>query len=192
MAEEQRSLYYATLFYEDSVNPTWRQILEELLVPCLVSPLHNSDYDEQGNKKKNHRHALFLFRSLKSRKQFLEITEKLGSVGAEIVRCPHSYALYLTHSNAPEKVQYSTDDIIAYYGAMDYLKKVQTSSINKYDVIADIIRYCQANNIDCLADIIEYALENDETWFHILAEGSSSFMLANYLKSRTWRKNKDK
>ena len=129
---------------------------------------------------------------MKSRKQFLEITEKLGSVGAEIVRCPHSYALYLTHANAPEKTQYSPEDIIAYYGAMDYLKKVQTSSINKYEIIADIIRYCQANNIDCLADIIEYALENDETWFHVLAEGSSSFMLANYLKSRTWRKNKNK
>ncbi|MBR5799499.1 MAG: replication protein [Lachnospiraceae bacterium] len=183
----RRSLYYASLVYEESAKDNWVGILENLHIPCLISPLHNSDIDEHGNILKPHWHILFLFETLKSRQQFSEIVEQIGSVGCEIIHCPKSYGLYLTHKNAPQKFQYDPNEIISLSGGADYLSKITISSINKYDVISEIIRFCQSEHIDCLADIIEFALDNNESWFHVLAEGSSSIMLTNYLKSRTWR-----
>ena len=185
---EKRSLYYATILYEESAVENWHQILEELHIPCLISPLHDRDLDEQGNYKKWHRHILFLFESLKTRQQCNEVIDMVGGVGCEIIMCPKAYALYLTHANAPDKAQYDANDIIALSGGAEYLEKLRNTTTNKYEVISDIIRYCQAENIDCLADIIEFALDNQKEWFYALAEGSSSIMLTNYLKSRAWRK----
>lgn len=184
---KKRSLYYATILYEESAKENWQDTLQDLHIPCLISPLHDRDLDAQNNLKKPHWHILFLFESLKTREQFKEITEKIGGVGAELVMCPKSYALYLTHENAPNKVQYSAQDIISLSGADKYLDSIKIESINKYDVIEQIIRYCNAEDIDCLADIIEFSMDNNKDWFYTLASGYSSIMLSNYLKSRAWR-----
>lgn len=188
----KRSLYYASLLYEDSCSPDYIEQLKEMHIMCLISPLHDKDIDNQGNLKKSHRHILFIFESLKSTNQVREIIDMLGFVGCEIVMSPKAYALYLTHANAPEKFQYSFDDIIALSGADIYLKNAELTTTSKHDTIAEIIRYCIAEDIDCLADIIEFSLEQKKEWFYVLSEGNSSYILANYLKSRTWRKNKDK
>lgn len=188
-----RSLYYACIRYQDSSPDNFLQILEDMHIACLVSPLHDLDTNTDGTLKKPHHHILFLFESLKSQQQFQEISSKINGVGAEMVNSPKSYALYLAHENAPTKAQYNPSDIIALSGAYEYLEKIHKSSINRDEVIIEIIRFCQSENIDCLADIIEYSLDNIESkpeWFHVLAEGSSSIMLTNYLKSRTWRKTR--
>lgn len=187
MSTNKRSLYYATILYEESAKENWQQILEDTHIPTLISPLHDRDLDAQGNLKKPHWHILFLFESLKTREQFKEITEKIGGVGTEIVMAPKSYALYLTHQNAPDKAQYDPNNIIALSGANEYLENIKIESINKYDVIEQIIRYCNEKDIDCLADIIEFAMDNNKEWFYTLASGYSSIMLSNYLKSRAWR-----
>ena len=183
----QRSCYYATIIYEESVVSNWQEVLENLHVPCLISPWHSKDLDENGKIKKIHRHILFLFESLKSQQQCRDIVNRIGGVGCETVMAPKSYALYLTHENAPDKAQYNPKDVIALSGAEKYLENAKVGELNKYTVIADIIRYCQAENIDCLADIVEYALENRQDWFYVLVDGTSSLMLVNYLKSRSWR-----
>ena len=188
-----RSLYYACILYPESAPDNWLQILEDTHVACLVSPLHNADFNADGTPKKNHYHIMYMFESLKSHSQFLEISSKINAVGAEIVISPKSYVLYLAHENAPTKAQYNPSDIIALSGAYEYLEKIHKSSINRDEVIIEIIRFCQSENIDCLADIIEYSLDNIDSkpeWFHVLSEGSSSIMLTNYLKSRTWRKTR--
>ena len=51
----QRSCYYATIIYEESVVSNWQEVLENLHVPCLISPWHSKDLDENGKIKKNHR-----------------------------------------------------------------------------------------------------------------------------------------
>lgn len=185
---EKRSLYYATIIYEESVKDNWLEILENLHIPCLISPLHDRDLDKQGKFKKAHKHILFIYESLKSKSQCKEVIDMIGGVGCEIVTCPKSYALYLAHQNAPDKAQYNPDEIISLSGGDKYLENTKISSIDKYEIISDIIRYCQKENIDCLADIIEFSLENKKEWFFVLADGYSSIMLTNYLKSRTWRK----
>ena len=188
-----RSLYYACIHYPDSAPNDWLQILENTHVPCLISPLHDLDVNADSTPKKPHRHILFMFESLKSQKQFQEISSKINAVGAEKVISPKSYALYLAHENAPDKAQYNPEEIIALSGAYEYLEKIHNSVINRDEVIIEIIRFCQSENIDCLADIIEYSLDNIDSkpeWFHVLAEGSSSIMLTNYLKSRTYRESR--
>lgn len=188
----ERSLYYASILYSESAPDNWMQILEDTHIACLISPLHDMDLDKDGNYKKAHRHILFIFETLKSRRQMQTIIDKIGAVGCESVISPKAYALYLTHENAPDKAQYNPEDILALSGGYDFLERAHNSTISRYDVITDIIRFCQSENIDCFADIVEYALDNNQEWFHVLSEGSSSIMLTNYLKSRTWRNSKNK
>lgn len=187
MSTNKRSLYYATIIYEESVKENWKQLLEDTHIPCLISPLHDKDLDKDGAIKKVHRHILFLYESLKSKEQAQEIVNAIGGVGCESVICPKSYAQYLSHQNAPDKAQYNPNDIIALSGANEYLENIIINSINKYDVIAEIILFCQENDVDCFADIVEYALEFQQQWFIVLTTSYSSMMLTNYLKSRAWR-----
>lgn len=183
----KRSLYYATIIYNESVKDNYIQILEDTHIPTLISPLHDKDINQDGSLKKPHRHVLLLFESLKTKEQAKEIIDAIGGVGCEIVIAPKSYARYLSHEDNPDKAQYNPDDIIALSGASEYLERITIESINKHKVIADIIRFCQDNDVDCLADIIEYALDFQPQWFIVLTTSYSSIMLTNYLKSRAWR-----
>ena len=51
---------------------------------------------------------------------------------------------------------------------------------------------CKSDEFVSDEDAFEYALDKDQEWIHMLSEGSSSIMLTNYLKSRTWRNSKNK
>lgn len=187
MSTNKRSLYYATILYEESAKENWQQILEDTHIPTLISPLHDKDLDAQANLKKPHRHILLLFESLKSRDQVKEIVDLIGGVGIEKIIAPKSYARYLSHEDNPDKAQYDSNDIIALSGANEYLESIKISSIKKHDIIAEIILFCQENEVDCFADIVEYALEFQHEWFIVLTTSYSSMMLTNYLKSRAWR-----
>ena len=48
----QRSCYYATIIYEESVVSNWQEVLENLHVPCLISPWHSKILMKMEKSKK--------------------------------------------------------------------------------------------------------------------------------------------
>ena len=57
---------WATIVYPESAPDNWQEILKGQLVPAFISPLHDLDYDENGELKKEHYHILLLFGGVKT------------------------------------------------------------------------------------------------------------------------------
>ena len=65
-------------FYPDSAPENWREIINSWLVDCLVSPLHDSDVNEDGTPKKPHWHGILFFDGQKSFEQVKELIAPLN------------------------------------------------------------------------------------------------------------------
>lgn len=73
-----RKDYWLFEFYPDSAPENWREIINSWLVDCLVSPLHDSDVNEDGTPKKPHWHGILFFDSVKSFEQVQELVAPLN------------------------------------------------------------------------------------------------------------------
>ena len=179
---------WATTIYPDD-NKDWLQLIEDLKIPCYISPEHNMDTDENGNLKKNHRHVLFVFQGKKSEKQMRVIIEKIHGVGLEPVASLQGYLFYLCHLNSPNKHLYAIENVIALNGAKDYLEEIGISSINHSEVVNQMIEWCDSEHVVCFSDLVDYARKNRKDWFRILVEKNSS-LIVGYLKAKNWKYSK--
>ena len=181
--KDYRSRNFATEVYPESAPEGWTDILQNLSVPCFVSPLHDSDVDDDGVIKKAHYHVLLKFEGKKSLDNVRELCRKFGGVGCEAVQSARGYARYLCHLDNPEKAQYSPEDVQAFAGA-DYYAEIENPT-DKYQAIREMIQFCKDNKIVSFADLADYASESREDWFRVLCD-SGTYFVKEYLKSRTW------
>ena len=88
---KDRTRNYATVIYSDDCIDK----LNELHIPCLISPWHDKDVNPTGELKKAHRHVLINFDSVKTRKQCQELIEKIGGELDQIEYYQHYLEHYL-------------------------------------------------------------------------------------------------
>lgn len=190
--EDLRKYIYTFLIYPDSVRADWKTYLESLMIPIVVSPLHDKDILPTGEIKKPHYHVIIEFSSKKSWEQVHDITEPIGAVLAPIterktcaswVSCKRTAVRYLCHLDSPDKAQYDHADVLC-FGGFDYWSTVQSAS-NRYDTIRQIIIFCRQNCIDSFADLLDYCVEKNEAWYMTLCD-SGVYIVKEYLKSKTW------
>lgn len=178
----QRARSYATIVYPDSAPADWMEKLEELHVPCLISPLHDKDINPDGTPKKPHFHVLLLFESVKSPQQVKEMLKKVKSVGCEKVNSVRGYTRYLCHLDNPEKHQYNPAGIQSLSGA-DYQSTVELAS-DRRETSREIISFCREYGIISFSSLIEYADAYREDWLVYLSK--SGWLVKEYLKSKAW------
>lgn len=178
----QRTRSYATIVYPDSAPADWMEKLEELHVPCLISPLHDKDINPDGTPKKPHFHVLLLFESVKSPQQVKEMLKKVKSVGCEKVNSVRGYTRYLCHLDNPEKHQYNPAGVQSLSGA-DYQSTVELAS-DRRETSREIISFCQEYGIISFSSLIEYADAYREDWLVYLSK--SGWLVKEYLKSKAW------
>lgn len=112
-----RNYNWATILYPESSIADIDTALQELMVPCALSPLHDRDVQEDtGGLKKPHYHLVLHYSSLKSQKQVQADIKPLGAVGYERIRDLGAYVRYLVHFDSPDKVQYDAAEIKAFNG----------------------------------------------------------------------------
>ena len=181
MSKLELSRCYATILYEESAAEGWLDILEDLHIRIMVSPLHDRDVDKDGVLKKPHWHIMFLFASVKSRSQVKEITDALHSVGIERVLDPVSYAAYLIHLNSPEKAQYTAEEVICFN--IDYPTFI-AKGLDNNSVVSDIIDFIEQENLRSFASLIQHCRVHQEDWLRCVYGKPYFFSL--YLKSRKW------
>lgn len=100
-----RKDYWLFEFYPDSAPENWREIINGWLVDCLVSPLHDSDVNEDGTPKKPHWHGILFFDSVKSFEQVQELVAPLnGPIPIIPKGTKRNCARYLCHLNNPESI----------------------------------------------------------------------------------------
>lgn len=175
-----RTRSYACVVYPDSA-PHFLELLTDLKVPCLVSPLHDSDTNPNGEPKKPHYHVLFCFDSVKSESQARDMINLIGGVGCEKVNSMRGYARYLCHLDNPEKAQYSPKNVTAFFGC-DYQSIISLNS-DRYGLIRDMLQFINSNQVYSFNQFLTWCADNNEDWFRSLCD-STGWIIKEAIKSQ--------
>jgi hypothetical protein len=184
--KDTRTRNWTFVLYPESVPENWRDILDDMHIEWVESPLHDNDFNALGDKKKPHWHILMLFGGVKSYEQVKELTDKLNAPIPE--RCHNARALvrYMAHLDNPEKAQYSISDIRA-HGGVDIAELLRPSSSERYTIINEMITYVQDNHITEFQDLMDYARTTEfDRWFPLLCD-NSCYVVNQYIKSQRHR-----
>lgn len=167
-----RNTYYATIIYPESAPAEWKDILRDLHIKALISPLHNKDLDKNGQLKKEHYHVILIFESLKSQKQAQEVADKFGGVLVIPIYCLGAYSRYLCHTDDVDKAQYDSKDVIEIGGA-DYKVCCRTNDNAREEKnLMDLTQLILDNNITYFHKFVKIVIEEHEDWFHALTTNS--------------------
>jgi len=178
-----RTRNFATVVYPESAPENWFSILEEQFVPAFISPLHDSDINPTGEKKKEHFHVVIMFDGVKSVEQAKKIFDLIGGVGCEVVQSIRGYARYLCHLDNPEKYQYQQDKVRCLCGS-DYVSVIGLST-DKYKALSEMEEFCEKYNILSYYVLARYATVHRSDWSRILKDCGTIYM-REYLQSRKW------
>lgn len=180
---------WATIVYPESAPEGWENILAESHVPAIVSPLHDKDINPGTEEvKKAHHHVLIMFDGPKEETFARSLFESIGGVGCQAVNSLRGQARYFCHLDNPEKAAYSPEDIKAFSGA-NYTDIIALPS-DKYKVIGEMMDWVEQNDIRSYRDLMVYSRQNKQEWFQCLCD-SGTYVMKEYLKSRTWQLEKD-
>lgn len=185
-SKETRTRTWTCVLYPESVPENWRDIIDEMHIEWIVSPLHDLDKNATGEVKKAHWHVLLIFGGVKAYEQVKELTDALKGPVPE--RCHNAKALvrYMAHLDNPDKAQYNISDIKA-YGGIDLAEMLRPSSSERYTIISEMITYIRDNRITEFQDIMDFAIKQEfERWFPLLCD-NSSFVVGQYIKSQRHR-----
>jgi hypothetical protein len=187
-SKDTRTRNWTIVMYPESAPDNWREIIDDMHIEWVESPLHDKDLNATGEPKKPHWHVLLMFGGVKSYEQVKELTDALNAPIPE--RCHNAKAMvrYMVHMDNPEKAQYSQSDIKA-HGGVDLAELLRPSSSERYSIISDMIQYVKDNMIIEFQDLMDYARVNEfETWFPLLCD-NSAYVVNQYIKSQRHRVN---
>lgn len=180
------------IVYPESAPADWRQVIDDLHVRWVESPLHDKDVKEETDEeqKKAHWHILLMFDSTKSFSQVLEIAKSVSAPMPKPCQSPTGSVRYFIHMDNPEKYQYSRDDIVA-HGAVDVGAYLAPTTVDRHSIIMEIIKYIKEEEITEFADLVDTAIEQGNTsWFTVLCDNSTIF-INTYLSSRRNAKKRE-
>lgn len=184
--KETRTRNWTFVLYPESAPENWRNIIDDMHIEWVESPLHDKDINADGQAKKAHKHVMLMFGGVKTYEQVKELTDKLNSPIPE--RCHNAKALvrYMAHLDNPDKAQYSISDIIA-HGGVDLAELLRPSSSERYTIINEMITYVQDEGITEFQDLMDYARHNEfDRWFPLLCD-NSAYVVNQYIKSQRHR-----
>lgn len=181
MKKEKRSNKWTFLIYEESAPPNYREILDKLHIPYVLSPWHDKDVNrETGEFKKKHKHGALFFDSLKSYSQVSELlTEKLNTPAhVEIIMSPKGMYDYFTHAENPEKASYKIEDIESGCG-FDLEKFLSENNADIPRQVFDILRDSGLKEFSLFTDFIA---DNYPDLFSFVFQ--KSYFFKTYLDSK--------
>lgn len=177
---------WTMVIYPESAPLNWRQILDDLHIEWVESPLHEFDVNADGEVKKAHWHVLVMFGGVKSYEQVLEISQALNCPVPQKCHNAKSMVRYMAHMDNPDKHQYSISEIIA-HGGVDLADLLKPSSSERYSIIRDMCEYVHVNGIMEFQDLMDFArTERFDDWFPMLCD-SSAYVIGQYIKSQRHR-----
>lgn len=189
-SKDTRTRNWSIILYPDSAPENWRDVIDEMHIEWIESPLHDKDLNATGEAKKAHWHILLMFGGVKSYEQVRELTDILNCPSPQ--KCHNSKALvrYMAHLDNPEKVQYDVNAIRG-HGGVDIAEMLRPSSSERYALIKEMIVFIKDNNILEFQDLMDYASEQRfDDWFPLLCD-NSAFVIGNYIKSCRHRHSKN-
>ena len=179
--KDERTRNWMFVVYPDSAPNNWIEILDELQIPAVISPIHDKDIDGDGEPKKPHYHVALIFEGKKSFAQILEITNLFNSPIPKRIISLVGTIRYFCHLDTPIKAQYSISDMVALGGA-DLMAYLKPTSSSRYQFFEEMIDWVDENKCKELKTLVRYAknMRRDD-WFPLLID--STFFMDKYIKS---------
>lgn len=182
-----RSRNWTFVVYPESVMEGWRDVLDDIHIQWVESPLHDKDTNADGEPKKEHYHVLLIFESVKSYDQVLEITDSIQATVPQKCMGNKGLVRYMAHLDNPEKYQYSKSDIIG-HGGVDVMELLRPTSADRYALLREMTLFIIEHDIREYEDLWLYAMENRfDDWFPLLAD-NGTFAINNFIKSRRYKR----
>jgi len=182
-SKDVRTRNWTFIVYPESAPKNWRDIIDQLHVPWIESPLHDKDVNPDGEVKKPHWHVMVLFSGKKSYSQVKELTARLFSPNPQKVSNAKGMVRYFVHMDNPEKYQYEKADMVGHSGA-DFKKYLSVTGTEKLKVLAEIQDWIDASDCFEFSELAEYARrEHFDDWYEVIALQSTVFLNA-YLRSK--------
>lgn len=167
MAENNaRTRNWAMIVYPESAPENWREIIDELHIPWIVSPLHDQDVNPDGTPKKPHWHVILVFDNVKAFHQVEELTEKINAPIPQPCSSLRGYVRYLVHTDNPEKHQYSRADI-ENHGVDDLDKYFQTASSTRA-ILKACMNHIHEDHVTNYMDLCLWAASRGDDWFDVV------------------------
>lgn len=181
--KDERTRNWTFIVYPESAPENWREMIDELHVPWVESPLHDKDVNADGELKKSHWHVLIFYSGKKSFSQVKELTSSINASHPQ--KCVNAKGMirYFAHIDNPEKYRYSKNDIIAHAGA-DISKYLTNTGGEKLKLLAEIQDWIDENNCIEFEYLARYARnERYDDWYDIIVNQSTLF-LNTYIRSK--------
>lgn len=159
---------WACIVYPDSAPDNWIDILNNKHLTFGVSPLHDADFNGNGDEKKPHWHLYLKFSGVKSQEQVKNITFQLNCTIPIHVDSPVGMVRYFIHMDNPEKHQYSIEDMQC-FGGFDIFAnecfKLGIANVNR--IMCDIQDWIIANKVIEYEDLWSFSKDFPD-WRYVL------------------------
>lgn len=198
--QNERGYVWAAIVYPDSAKSTWRQDLKNMCDRLLISPLHDSDADDEQidvntapkgsyTVKKPHYHVILAFGSLKSYNQIQPLITAITTVKKiEKVMSTEGAVRYLIHADHPHKYQYNRADIEDYGSCAkmrsalsDYFVR-QIGKGEKIDIMFDIKHFIEKYKIYQFTMLLDYCEVFQREWGELIFN-EKTYAIKQLLKS---------
>lgn len=179
----KRTRNWNIIVYPDSAPDNWRDILEDLHIEWVESPLHEFDTNPTGECKKPHWHCTLFFGGVKTTEQVEEAIADLNCPRPSFCLSAKGSIRYMAHLDNPEKFQYDPSKIIA-HGGLDLADLLRPSATERYGMLREMFAFIRTEHIMEFQDLMDYAMvEKFDTWFPLLCD-NSAYVIGQYIKSQ--------
>jgi hypothetical protein len=181
------------LTYPDSLPSNFDEVIEEMHVPIVTSPIHDKDIAPEGKGwnntpyKKPHYHNMIMFQGVKSSKQVSELVKKLGASHVEHVHSTQAMIRYFIHLDHKDKAQYKKEDIKAFNGAdIESILEKNDREIN--GILKQMINIIDNNDISEFSQMVRLCMTDEyfNDYFPLIS-GKYQFFILNYIKSKHFK-----
>ena len=189
--KSSRTRNWDIIIYPESAPDNWRELIDELHIEWVESPLHDRDVNPStGEVKKAHYHVALLFPGMKTYEQVCEVIKPLNCPIPQRTLSVKGTVRYMAHLDNPEKFQYSASDIKA-HGGLDLADLLRPTASERYIIIRDMCHFVKSNGITEFQELMDYAMDNEfDTWFPALCD-TSAYVVGQYIKSQRHRYRED-
>lgn len=186
-----RTRNWCVIFYPDDLPDDWKNQVDEMHVRWIEGPIHDNDFNPDGQPKKLHVHTLFMFDVVKNREQVKEIFVDLfgvsetgaivGVASPEACRDRSGAVRYMAHLDNPQKAQYDVADIVGHNGAdpAEIIRYSVTEALNK---MTEMEEFIEDNGITELSDFSRAIRYTHPDWYQILTT-KSTFYFNSFISS---------
>jgi hypothetical protein len=148
-----------------------REVLDDLHLTYVISPLHDKDINADGEPKKPHFHVMLIYSSKKTFEQVKTLTEKLSSPIPQPCNNKVGMIRYFIHIDNPDKAQYNQADIIA-VGKVDIESCFTQTNREKAKTVMQILEFCNERGIDTLSALTDYCMKENFEWFNFIFQNT--------------------